>query len=283
MIDLHMHSIFSDGSKTPEELVDEAVELGLKGIALTDHDTVAGIPRFLAAAEQKGLPVLAGVEISAEIDKGALHVLGYGVDHRNPIFNEHLRWIRTGRDARNLEILQKLNRLGLRLTIDDVREQAGADVIGRPHFARAMIAKGYARDKRDAFDRYLAKGKLAYAERRRLDIPATMELIRIAGGLPVVAHPFTLRRTVKELKPLLVQFKEYGLAGIEVYYSEHAADMQRTFSQLAKEVGLIATGGSDYHGAISPGIRMGAGAGGLCVPDEVWDQLQAALPKKETP
>lgn len=272
-----MHSIFSDGSKTPEELVAEGTTTGLKAIALTDHDTVGGVPRFLAAAESAGIPALSGVEVSAEIDSGTLHVLGYGVDHRNRTLIDHLRWIREGRDDRNREILHKLNRLGLRLTMDDVIRHAGADVIGRPHFAQAMISKGYVRDKREAFDRYLSKGKPAYAERRRLEASATMELIRIAGGLPVVAHPFTLRRSQKELRPLLAQFKSYGLAGIEVYYSEHTSEMQRTFAGLAEELGLLATGGSDYHGAMSPGIRMGYGSGGLNVPDRVWDDVRNAL------
>ncbi len=277
MIDLHMHSIFSDGSKTPEELVDEAVALGLQGIALTDHDTVAGIPRFLAAAEAAGIRAVSGVEVSAEIERGALHVLGYGVDHRDPAFNRQLDWIRTGREERNLDILQKLNRLNMRITLDDVKSFAGADVIGRPHFAQALIAKGYVHDKREAFDRYLGKGKLAYAERRRLDIPATMELIRSAGGVPVVAHPFTLRRTPRELKKLLARFKESGLVGLEVYYSEHSPEKRRAYKTMAQDLGLLATGGSDYHGAMSPGISMGKGPGNLNVPDSVWDDLQAAL------
>lgn len=279
MIDLHMHSIFSDGSKTPEELVAEAAELALKGIALTDHDTVAGIPRFLEAAETAGVPAIAGVEVSAEIERGVLHVLGYGVDYRNREFLEHLRWIRDGRNARNQEMLSKLNRLGLRLTMSDVTHHAGSDVIARPHFAQALIAKGYVKDKREAFDRYLAKGKPGYAERRRMTPEATMQLLRMAGGLPVIAHPFTLKRTPKELKPLLAHLKDCGLAGIEVYYSEHNRDLQSTYLKLARDLGLLATGGSDYHGDISPGVKMGRGAGRLNVPDEVWEGLLRELQK----
>ena len=277
MIDLHMHSIFSDGSKTPEELVEEAVALGLRGIALTDHDSVAGIPRFLAAAEAAGIRAISGVEVSAEIEKGALHILGYGVDHLDATFNEHLHWIRSGREERNDEILQKLNQLGMPISKEEVSAFAGADVVGRPHFAQALIARGFVHDKREAFDRYLAKGKPAYAERRRMDIPTTMALIRRAGGLPVVAHPFTLRRTPRELKRLLARYKEYGLAGLEVHYSEHSPEKRRAYAAMASELGLLATGGSDYHGSMSPGISMGKGPGNLNVPDSVWDELQRAL------
>lgn len=272
-----MHSMFSDGSMTPEELIAEAATLGLKGVALTDHDSVAGIPRFLEAAQAAGVPAIAGVEVSADIEVGTLHVLGYGVDYTNREFLEHLRWIREGRNSRNQEMLQKLNRLGLRLTIDDVQRHAGADVVARPHFAQALIAKGYVKDKREAFERYLAKGKPGYAERRRLNPEATMELLRMAGGLPVIAHPFTLKRTVKEMKPLLAHLKQFGLAGVEVYYSEHNRSWERSYLKLCKEFGLIATGGSDFHGTISPGIKMGKGIGTLNVPDEVWEALQQEL------
>lgn len=277
MIDLHMHSIFSDGSMTPEELIAEGARRGLKGMALTDHDTVAGIPRFLAAAAERQIPALTGVEVSADIEVGTLHVLGYGIDIRNRTLLEHLRWIREGRDERNREILQKLNRLGIRISMEEVARFAGADVVGRPHIAQALIARNYARDKRDAFDRYLAKGKPAYAERRRLEAGATFELIRLAGGLPVIAHPFTLKRTNRELESLLRAFAKQGLAGIEVYYSEHSPEMQRSFSRLAAQLGLLITGGSDFHGSISPGIHMGIGTGSLNVPDDVLATLQNAL------
>ncbi|HMP77624.1 MAG TPA: PHP domain-containing protein [Kiritimatiellia bacterium] len=271
-----MHSVFSDGSKTPEELVEEGVAIGLKAMALTDHDTVGGVPRFLEAAAKAGMPVLTGVEVSADVEKGTLHVLGYGVDPKNRTLIEHLRWIREGRDERNREILHKLNRLGMRISHEELKQYAGADAVGRPHIARALIAKGYVRDKRDAFDRLLAKGKPAYAERRRLLPEATMELIRTAGGLPVIAHPFTLKLSMKEFTEFARRLQAAGLAGIECYYSEHSPEMQRKFKSAAEELGLLATGGSDYHGELSPGIRMGRGTGPLSVPDSVWDEILAA-------
>lgn len=280
MIDLHMHSIFSDGTFTPEELVAEGVRIGLKAMALTDHDTTGGVPRFRAAAGQAGMRVLTGVEVSSDSETGTMHVLGYCVNPEDRSLIEHLRWIREGRDERNQEILQKLNRLGLRLTYEEIASYAGADVVGRPHFAQAMIAKGYVKDKKDAFDRFLARGKPAYAERRRLDSAGTLELIRSAGGVPVVAHPFTLKLQGAALRRRLQELVDEGLLGLEVYYSEHTPDMQREYAKLARDLGLVGTGGSDFHGAVSPGIHMGRGFGALEVPDDVVDQVEAAAARK---
>lgn len=277
MIDLHMHSIFSDGTYTPEELIEEGAKAGLKAMALTDHDTVGGVPRFQAAAAAAGMRVFTGVEVSSDVAQGTMHVLGYGVDPKSASLIQHLDWIRQGRDERNQEILQKLNRLGLHVSYREVASYAGADVVGRPHFAQALIAKGYARDKKDAFDRYLARGKPAYAERRRLDPSATMELIRSSGGVPVLAHPFTLKLQGAQMKRALRDLADIGLMGLEVYYSEHTPEMQRTYARLARDLGLLATGGSDFHGAVSPDVRLGRGFGSLQVPDEVADQLAALL------
>lgn len=276
MIDLHMHSIFSDGTFTPEELVAEGLRIGLKAMALTDHDTTGGVPRFLEAARAAGLRAMTGVEVSADSETGTMHVLGYGVDHTDPNLAQHLAWIREGRQARNAEILHKLNRLGLRLTAEEVAAYAGADVVGRPHFAQAMIAKGYARDKKDAFDRYLARGKPAYAERRRLDAAGTLELIRSAGGVPSLAHPFTLKLEGSALKKELARLADLGLLGLEVYYSEHTPDMQRSYMKMARDLRLVPTGGTDFHGTVSPGIQMGRGFGSLQVPDTVIDEIEAA-------
>lgn len=277
MIDLHMHSMFSDGTFTPEELVQEAVRVGLTAMALTDHDTTGGVPRLQAAAQAAGIRAFSGVEVSADATAGTMHVLGYGVDPANKSLIEHLRWIREGRDERNREILHKLNQLGMRLTYEEVAAHAGADVVARPHFAQAMIAKGYARNKKDAFDRFLARGKPAYAERRRLEPESTFGLIRMAGGIPVIAHPFTLRLAGSAFRHAIETFKAQGLGGLEVHYPEHTPDLFREYRRVAHDLDLLATGGSDFHGAVSPGIEMGRGFGSLHVPDEVADQLSALL------
>ncbi len=275
MIDLHMHSIFSDGTCTPEELVSLAVEGGLKGIALTDHDTTGGVSRFLAAARTAGIRALSGVEVSAEPPSGTLHVLGYGVDVGNASFVEQLKWIREGREARNQEILFKLNQLGFVITMDEVRQHASEEVVARPHFAAVLIEKGYAKDKKDAFQRYLGRGKAAYCERRRLSPESAMEMLRSAGGVPVVAHPFSLGLGKEELRKLLARLKASGLMGLECYYPEHSEEMNRAYLKLAHELDLIPTGGSDFHGAAGHS-RMGVGFGELDVPDDVFDQVAGA-------
>ena len=279
MIDLHMHSTYSDGTFSPEELIAEGQRIGLKAMALTDHDTTNGVPRFRAAAQAAGIRILTGVEVSADPPHGTMHVLGYCVEPEDPVLIEHLKWIRDGRDARNHEILHKLNQLGCHITMEQVESYAGEDVVARPHFSQALIAAGYAKDKKDAFEKYLARGKAAYAERRRLSPSATLELIRRAKGVPVLAHPFTLDLNPGALREQVKELASQGLLGIEVYYSEHTPDRVRDFGKLAKEFNLVATGGTDFHGANSPQVKMGFGFGSLSIPDDIPDQIEAARPK----
>lgn len=277
MIDLHMHSTYSDGTLTPAELIGEAVRRKLTAIALTDHDTTQGVPEFQRAAQGQAVRAIPGVEISAEYSGGTMHMLGYFIAHDAPALNEKLAWIREGREMRNREILQKLQALGLTLEWSEVAALAGADVVGRPHFAQAMIARGYVRDKDEAFEKYLAKGKAAYAERRRFSPADSIRLIRQAGGVAVLAHPFTLHLKPPDLVTLLGDLCGAGLQGLEVYYPEHPADAQQAYHELARRFKLVATGGTDYHGAMTPDIKMGAGFGSLAVPDEVVDRLLACV------
>ncbi|OQA25648.1 MAG: Error-prone DNA polymerase [Verrucomicrobia bacterium ADurb.Bin345] len=279
MIDLHMHSTFSDGSLTPEELLVEAAQTGLSAIALTDHDTTGGLKRFFAAAKGGSVRAIAGVEISADFKPGTMHMLGYFISAENGAFEERLRWIREGREIRNAEILAKLQALGFELTWDEVKAYAGEDVVGRPHFAQALLARGYVANKDEAFDKLLGKGKPAYADRRRLTPEDAVQLVVSAGGVAVLAHPFTLDLSADATRKLLSGLKDAGLAGIEVYYSEHNPDMVRLYESMARDLDLVATGGSDFHGALAPAIRMGKGFGGLSVPDEVVPALEARRPK----
>ncbi len=279
MIDLHVHSTFSDGSLTPEQLVDEAVRAGLSALALTDHDSTGGLGRFLAAARGKPLKAVPGVEISADFKQGTMHMLGYFIRPEHAELNESLRWIREGREIRNQEILHKLNRLGFMITWEEVASYAGEDVVGRPHFAQALLAHKYVANKDEAFDKYLGKGKPAYAERRRFSPEDSIRLIRAASGIPVLAHPFTLNLSKKALRELVGGLRDQGLQGIEVYYPEHAPEMQAQYAALARELALVATGGSDFHGAMTPDIKLGRGFGALEVPDEALHALEVLRKK----
>jgi 3',5'-nucleoside bisphosphate phosphatase len=279
VIDLHIHSTFSDGTLTPEELISEACGIGLTAIALTDHDTMAGIPPFLSAAAGKSVRAVAGVEISADFSPGTMHMLGYFVPSDDTTLNRHLEWVREGREMRNREMLDKLNQLGLTLTWDEVEAFAEEDVVGRPHFAKAMIARGYAADWDEVFDKYLGKGKPAYVERKRLSASDSVRVIRAAGGVPVLGHPFTLELALRDLKKLAGDLRDEGLQGIEVYFPQHAPETQKLYAALAKDLNLVATGGTDFHGAMTPDLKMGTGFGGLKVPDDIVEQLAARRPR----
>lgn len=277
MIDLHTHSVFSDGSFTPEELVTQGRSIGLTAMSLTDHDTMAGVPRFLEAAAREGLVGFAGVELSVEAPSGTMHMLGYGPDPEHPELAEVLARTREGRHGRNLRILDRLAALGLPLEWEEVRLRAGDEVVGRPHFAQAMIARGYVRSKQAAFDAYLGKGAAAYVDRFRLSPPAAIRMIRAAGGLPFLAHPVTLGLDGPALKRRIAGLVCEGLAGVEVYYPEHSRDLAQFLLNVTREYGILAGGGSDFHGAANPDIKLGRGFGKLRVPDRVAAGLSGAL------
>ena len=273
MIDLHTHSTFSDGSLTPAELVERAQQRGLYALALTDHDTLNGIPAFEEACRSRSFRGIRGVEISVESSAGSIHMLGYMPDPANPELNGALQRIRDGRAERNTQILHKLNSLGMKLTMEEVASYAGSDVVGRPHFAQALLAKGHVKSTRDAFDLYLGKGKAAYCERFRFEPEDAIAFIAGAGGVPVLAHPCTVKLPAGQVKDFVQRLRDVGLQGIEAYYPEHSREQEKAYLALAGELGLLATGGSDFHGTVTPKLELGTGFGGLRVPDEVADRL----------
>ncbi len=277
MIDLHTHSTFSDGSLTPEELVERGAEIGLTAIALTDHDTLAGVPRFLAACEklapQGGPAGIAGVEFSAEVSRGTMHIIGYGIDLEHDGLAHTLRRLRRGRRERNAKILSCLSELGAEVTHEEVMACAGEHVVGRPHFAQALVARGHVGSKDEAFKKLLGKGAPAYMPRLRPSPAECISLIRDAGGVAVLAHPFTLDSRPRKLRLEVEALVTFGLQGIEVYYPEHSPEKQAVCEKLADSLGLLMTGGSDFHGAINPDIHLGRGFGSLRVFDELAERL----------
>ncbi len=277
MIDLHTHSTFSDGTLTPAALVDRARQAGLTALALTDHDGMMGIDPFLEACGTAGIRGISGVEISVEFGPGTLHMLGLFLDHRNPALDAALIRLRNMRVDRNRLILEKLHKLGIALAWDDVAKFALEDVVGRPHFAMALIEKGFVKDKDEAFGRLLGKGKPAYADRFRLSVAESIALIRQAGGVSVLAHPFTLGYERRRLREYVADLTRQGLQGIEAYYSEHNTDQQKQCLSIAEANGLAVSGGSDFHGAINPDIHLGTGFGHLNVPDSLVDLLHARI------
>ena len=274
MIDLHCHSIFSDGSSTPEELVTLAEESGLTALALTDHDTTDGLERFMNAGKNVGVDTIRGIELSAEYGEKTLHILGYGFDPSHAPLQEALTWVQAGRADRNFQILEKLNTLGYDLSFDDIRRHSSDDLVGRPHFAAALIEKGHFKHKNKVFKQLLGKNCAAYVDRRRLKPSECLDVIHAAGGVSVIAHPGQMKLTRNKLRRLVKKLKEQGLGGMEVWHSSHPPHQMTAFEQICKDFDLIATGGSDFHGALTPDLSLGIGFGNLQVPDEILDQLK---------
>jgi predicted metal-dependent phosphoesterase TrpH len=277
MIDLHIHSTFSDGSLTPTQIVALARDAGVSTISVTDHDSTDGVPELLEACGREGVEGIAGVEISAEVPRGTMHVLGYGVDLYCATLLDALRQIRASRCDRNKLILDRLNSLGYALRWEEVSALAGEDVVGRPHFAQALVNRRYVKTREDAFDRLLAKGKPGYVDRFRFTPEDSIGVIRAAGGIAVMAHPFTLELGPRALADEVRRLAALGLGGIEVYYSEHPPELQEQYRAMAESLGLLATGGSDFHGDGNPAVRVGRGFGNLNVPDALMGPLRQAI------
>ncbi len=271
-IDLHTHSTFSDGTFTPLQLVKYAEEKGLKAFALTDHDTTEGIKE--AKSIETNVEVISGVEISTRYDKKEIHIVGLYINENDADLNKQLKYYREKRVTRNFEILEKLNSLGVDITIDDVKESCTGDVISRAHIAKALVSKGFVGSYTEAFDRYLGDNKCAYVPRETLNYEESMELITKAGGVPVLAHPLLYKMSDTNLENMMVKLRQKGLKAVEVYYSTHSNSDTQHVMAMANRVGLIYSGGSDFHGATKPKIDMGTGMGKLAVPYEILEKIR---------
>jgi len=269
MLDLHTHSAASDGTLVPAELVALGQQVGLAGLALTDHDTVAGLPEAIEAAAGEPLELVPGVELSAEAETGAIHIVGLYIDHEDPDLEAGLAWARRMRDERNPRIARRLAELGKPVDLDRVVEIARGGVVGRPHFAEAMLELGHVASRVEAFSRYLGPGGAAYVPKRKLDPAECVRLIRRAGGVPLLAHPDQTRVAGAALRQLVGRLAAQGLAGIEVYCPGYDSSTTRTYRDLALEYQLVESGGTDFHGAVKPAIRLGRGFGSMHVPDSL--------------
>lgn len=278
MLDLHVHSSASDGTLSPAGIAEESKRCGLRAVALTDHDTVAGVPGFIQACSKAGVEGIPGVELSASWHGGSLHIVGLFIDPANAELDTLLREIRKNRQARNKNIISRLKAEGLAISMDEVAAEAGGDVIGRPHFASVLVRKGYCQTYRDVFDHWLGTGKPAYV-RRFLPLPTeAIDAIHAAGGLAIMAHPFGNPNgtAVSKVRKMLKTQVAIGLDGLEVYYSGHSPAETVQAQQLATDLGLLISGGSDFHGDRNPGVKLGVGRGDLHVPDDLLPGLKQA-------
>jgi len=276
LTDLHAHSTASDGTVRPAEVVRIAKRIGLRAIALTDHDTLDGIEEAATEARHLGIEFVPGCEISLDGAPGTFHMVGLLVDPADRDLRERLDFVRVGREARNAGMVEKLGTLGIRVTVEEVAAEAGGDVVGRPHFARVLVKRGIVRDFREAFERFLGKGRAAYVERDRLPLAEAIGAIRGAGGVAVLAHPYTIGHAdPAAYDAWLGRMAAGGLDGIETVYTEHSTADEERFRALARRHGLLESGGSDFHGENKKNTDIGIGHGSLRVPYAYLEAMRA--------
>lgn len=249
-----------------------------RAVAITDHDTVAALGEGRAAADARGIEFVPGIEISAEYSPGTMHVLGYYIDEQSSLLIERLDQLKLAREKRNPEIASRLQAMGMDIGYDEVAAVAGNEIVGRPHFAKLMVERGYARTIQDAFDRFLKKGAPGYVEKGRLSPRDSIEVIHNAGGVAVLAHPYQLGLgTFEEVSSVVGGLAAAGLDGIEALYSRHNSAQQAAYTQIAADHRLVVTGGSDFHGSYKPDIDIVTGLGNLKVPYTVLEELRARV------
>jgi hypothetical protein len=283
-IDLHAHTTVSDGTLTPTELVKLAKESGLDAIAVTDHDTFKGIPEAMEAGKKYGIEVIPGAELSLESPEGAgwIHVVALWLPERADELQKAFDWVIEGRANRNHEIVAKLRRLGVNITYEAVAARAGG-TIGRPHFAQELMALGVVSSMDEAFKIWIGDNGKAYVPKRKLTPEQAFPILKNIGATSILAHPFALRLSYPETEKVVRRLMDLGLDGMEVYYSEHSAADTQAFGEMADRLGLLKSGGSDFHGTNKPDIKLGVGRGNLDIPNELLDKMKEARRAKGLP
>ena len=266
-VDFHSHTVNSDGTLTATELMELAKKQGIKALALTDHDTTSGLDEALAAGKKLGVELIPGIEISVVYDSGTMHILGHFIDHRSMKLQEAIRGLQDDRNDRNPQIIEKLNALGIEITLKEVERESGGGQaspqntggqVGRPHFARVLVKKGHVKDFEEAFKKYLGKGAPAYVDKRRISPEEGIRMIREAGGIAVLAHPKTLNaKSSQEFNVVLDHLVASGLGGIEAYSSCQDEKEAGQFRAAGEERNIFITGGSDFHGDNKSDVELG--------------------------
>jgi predicted metal-dependent phosphoesterase TrpH len=276
VVDLHVHSNVSDGSDSPSEVVRLAAEAGLSAVALTDHDRQDGIEEAARAAASAGIELVPGIELSCE-HAGTMHMLVYFLEPGEGPLQDELARLQAARSNRNERLVTKLAELGMPVTTEELEQESGGKGAGRPHVAAILVRKGYATSVQDAFDKYLAKGRPAYLEKERLEPLHAIDLAIESGGVPVLAHPLSLKLSPAALGPALDELADAGLGGVECLYGRYSREDRAELAVLAARAGLAITGGSDYHGKYKPDLSVGTGRGDLHVPDGALASLRERL------
>lgn len=271
--DLHIHTTYSDGSFTPAEIIDKAVERGFNTIAISDHDTLEGIKPALDYTADIDIEVIPAIEFSTFRGKAEIHVLGYFIDYKDENLKDKVKKIYDARKLRAKKMVNLLNKEGVKITFAEVREVAGDDYIGRPHLAQTMVKKGYIDKIGDAFtEQYIGNGGRAYVKKYKISPEEAIDLILESGGIPVLAHPIFINHGKPLREDDIKELKENGLLGVEVYHSKQTAEDSKYYKNIAKKLDLLITGGSDFHGENSPGVDLGD----IRLEDKYVEKLKAA-------
>ena len=272
-IDLHTHSTASDGTYTPFELVRLAKNIGLKAIALTDHDTTGGLNEALSTAQELNMEVIPGCELSVEYN-GLMHILGLWIKSEAPALNKSLQELRSKRNDRNEIIVEKLRAQGIEINYDEIKALAGDAAIGRPHICRVLMNKGAVSSIQEAFEKYLGPGGKAYVPKEKFNPEKAISILKNEQATVILAHPFSLKFNEDELRGELIRLKEMGLDGVEVFYPEHTKEQTSLYSSLCAELDLLPSGGSDFHGSIKSYIKLGKGRGKLNLPYSLVESMK---------
>lgn len=274
MIDLHVHSTASDGSLSPSEVVELAHQTGLRYFALTDHDTVEGVEEAMEKAkEYDNLDVIPGIELSCYYEQREIHILGLFVDYKNDTFLNELDKLKQAREDRNRKMVQNFVNAGIPLTMEELLHGNPNSVITRAHFARVLVEKGICKTKNEAFDKYLGIGCPFYLAKPKVTIEHVMKLIQNAGGIPILAHPYSYKFDRNQVIKLLDTLIPLGLGGMECYYSTYDDGQIQDLRSIALSKKLLVSGGSDFHGVVKPDISIGTGRNNLCIPDKLLEKI----------
>lgn len=277
LIDLHVHSNASDGSLTPTEVADEAMRMGLSAIALTDHDTIDGIPEILEYTKDKPLEVVPGIELSCYYNNREVHILGFYMDYTNPALNEELSELKMAREGRNLKMVELMQADGLPVTMEKLLHGNPDSVITRAHFARVLVEEGVCKDKEAAFKKYIGIGCKYYLPKPQVTCETAMKILTTYSKGAFLAHPLLYHLGYAQIEELLIYLKSLGLKGVEAYHSSNNAYESDKLRSMAMKLGLGISGGSDFHSAVKPNIQMGKGRGGMKISMHLLDEIKKSL------
>ncbi len=273
-VDLHVHSTKSDGTYTPTELVNYAIEKGLTAFALTDHDTIDGIGEALEATKDKPITVIPGIEYSTEYLNRDVHIVGLFIDYKAPVFLEYLARFQKSRTDRNYKLCANLRNANIDITYEALLEMFPDAIITRAHYAKYLLTKGYVKSMKEAFDRYLGDHTPYFVHRKKITPEEVIQVTLQAGGVPILAHPTLYGLGKEQLNILVSTLTEQGLKGIECIYSTYTPSDERQMKALAAKYNLLPSGGSDFHGANKPGLDLGVGYSKLYVPEEYMNRIK---------